>query len=143
MSSVNKVHLLGRITQKNDAKQTQGGMMILPFSLATNRRVKKGDEWDEEATFHNIIAFGKTAEALEKYTAKGDLLYIEGRISNRSWEKDDGTKGYRSEVVVETFQFMPKNKKADGTASTQSSGKGRPQEEDPDAEEPTLDDLPF
>lgn len=117
--------------------------MILPFSLATNRRVKNGDDWDEEATFHNIIAFGKTAEALEKYTAKGDLLYIEGRISNRSWEKDDGTKGYRSEVVVETFQFMPKNKKADGTAPAQSSGKGRPQEEDPDAEEPTLDDLPF
>lgn len=107
--NINKATLCGRITKDLEVKVLSNGNKILSFGLATNRVWKDQQGTKHEDTcFHNIISFGKTAENIAQYCGKGDELYIEGRIQNRTYDKQDGSKGYVSEIVLETFQFGQK-----------------------------------
>lgn len=114
--NINKATLCGRITKDLEVKSLSNGNKVLSFGLATNRNWKdqQGTK-HEDATFHNIIAFGKQAEVITQYCAKGDELYIEGRIQNRTYDKQDGTKAYVSEVILENFQFGQKREKKENT----------------------------
>lgn len=114
--NINKATLCGRITKDLEVKSLSNGNKVLSFGLATNRNWKdqQGTK-HEDATFHNIIAFGKQAEVITQYCAKGDELYIEGRIQNRTYDKQDGSKAYVSEVVLENFQFGQKKEKKENT----------------------------
>lgn len=109
--NLNQVNLIGRVTADPEVKSLPSGISVANFSLATNR-VWKNDkgEKQEDVQFHNIVAFGKTAEIAEKYVSKGMLLYVGGRIQTRSWEdKDSGKKVYRTEIILETLQLPPKS----------------------------------
>jgi len=64
----------------------------------------------EETDFHNITAFGKTAETIGQYVVKGQELYVGGRVKYSSWDKQDGTKGYRTDIIATNFQFGQKPK---------------------------------
>jgi single-strand DNA-binding protein len=111
--NLNKVFLIGNITKDIELKTTPGGNMVASFGLATNRTWKgKDGTKQEQATFHNIVAWGKTAEVIKQYCVKGSMIMIEGRIDNRTYDKKDGSKGYISEVIVENFQFGPKKESA-------------------------------
>ena len=114
--NINKATLCGRITKDLEVKSLSNGNKVLSFGLATNRNWKdqQGTK-HEDATFHNIIAFGKQAEVKTQYCAKGDELYIEGRIQNRTYDKQDGSKAYVSEVVLQNFQFGQKKEKKENT----------------------------
>lgn len=114
--NINKATLCGRITKDLEVKSLSNGNKVLSFGLATNRNWKdqQGTK-HEDATFHNIIAFGKQAEVITQYCAKGDELYIEGRIQNRTYDKQDGSKAYVSEVVLQNFQFGQKKEKKENT----------------------------
>jgi len=114
--NINKATLCGRVTKDLEVKSLSNGNKVLSFGLATNRNWKdqQGTK-HEDATFHNIIAFGKQAEVIKQYCAKGDELYIEGRIQNRTYDKQDGSKAYVSEVVLENFQFGQKKEKKENT----------------------------
>lgn len=82
------------------------------FSLATNRTWADQDgNKQEEVQFHNIVVFGRQAENCAQYLHKGDAALVEGRLQTRSWEDDNGTKHYRTEIVAERVQF---GAKADG-----------------------------
>ena len=107
--SVNKVFILGRVGKDpqvshiNDTKKVS-------FSMATTDRAyttKGGVNVPEKTEWHNIVAWRNLAEVCEKYVHKGDLLYIEGKITNRSWEKD-GTTHYITEIVAEVVELFPK-----------------------------------
>ena len=81
------------------------GQQLASFGLATNRTYKDKSGQKQEATeFHNIVAFGRPAEIIAQYMKKGRPLFVEGRIQTRSWESD-GKKNYRTEIVVDNFQF--------------------------------------
>jgi len=99
--NINKVILYGNITKEIELKSLPSGMTIASFSLATNRQGKE----TMEVEYHNIVAFGKQAEAINQYTKKGNGLYVEGRLQTRSWDGQDGKKNYRTEIVLENFQF--------------------------------------
>jgi len=132
--NLNKIFLIGNITKDIELKTTPGGNSVATFGLATNRRWKgKDGQQQEQATFHNIVAWGKTAEVISQYCTKGSLLMIEGRVDNRTYEKKDGTKGYISEVIVENFQFGPKA----GGATTRTSS---PKEYDGEENIPVVED---
>lgn len=104
---INKVSLYGNLTRDPEVKALPGGTQVVSFGLATNRTFKnKEGQQQEQTEFHNIVAFGRTAEVMGQYLKKGRPAYIEGRIQTRSWEKD-GVKQYRTEIVVDTFQFGP------------------------------------
>jgi single-strand DNA-binding protein len=103
----NKVQLIGRLGAKVEIKNLDGGKTLGKVSLATNEYYKnqKGERV-EETTWHNLVAWGKQAELLDKYTDKGSEIAIEGKLSNRSYEDKEGNKRYISEVVVHSILLM-------------------------------------
>jgi len=105
---LNKAFLYGNLTRDPELKSLPSGTKVVSFGLATNRTWKDKDGVKkDDTTFHNIVAFGKPAELIAQYLKKGRPVFVEGRIANRSWDDKDGTKKYRSEVIVENFQFGP------------------------------------
>jgi single-strand DNA-binding protein len=105
--SLNKVFIYGNLTRDPDLKALPSGGQVVNAGLATNRSYKDKNGGRQEATeFHNIVAFGRTAEVIAQYCKKGRPLFVEGRLQTRSWDdKDGGKKNYRTEIIVETFQF--------------------------------------
>ena len=106
---LNKAILYGNLTKDPELKSLPSGIKVVNFGLATNRTWKDKNGVKQESTsFHNIVAFGKTAEIMAQYLKKGSGAFIEGRIETRSWDdKNDGTKKYRTEIIVDNFQFGP------------------------------------
>ena len=106
--SVNKVILVGHLGRDPELRATQSGQSVCNFSLATTERFTGRDGQSREQTeWHNIVVWGKPAEACGRYLKKGSQSYIEGRITNREYEARDGSgKRYRTEVVVQRVQFL-------------------------------------
>lgn len=105
MSDIFKVIGNGRLVKDVELKQTTSGTRVGSFSIAVNR--KYNDK--EETSFFNCVAFGKTAEIIAQYVKKGHRIGIDGRLVQRSWEKD-GQKRSTVEIVVENFQFLESRK---------------------------------
>ena len=101
--NLNKTFLIGRVTKDVEVLSTTSGKKVAKISLATNQFMGKDKE--DKTVFHNIVAWGTTADVAEKYVTKGQEIMIEGRIDNRSYKKKDGSNGYISEVVVEKLQL--------------------------------------
>ena len=100
--SVNKVTLLGNLGKDPEIKFLPSGQAVANFSIATTDRYKdKAGEWQDRTEWHNVVAYARTAEIVRDYVKKGNKLYVEGRLTTRSWDdKDTGKKVYRTEVVV-------------------------------------------
>jgi single-strand DNA-binding protein len=106
---INKAILYGNLTRDPEIRALPSGIQVASFGIATNRVYKdKNGVKQEQAEFHNIVVFGKQAETAAQYLKKGQGVFIEGRIQNRSWDDKDGQKKYRSEIVAERVQFGPK-----------------------------------
>ena len=85
------------------------GRKAAQFSLATTERYRdRNNEVKEQTEWHNIVAFDKTAELIEKFVTKGMLLYVEGKLRTRSWDDQNGVKRYVTEVLVNGIQFLEK-----------------------------------
>lgn len=100
----NKVMLLGRITKEIELRYTQSNKACTSFSIAVNRPYKNGEE--KQTDFINIVAWGNLAENLNKYTSKGSLVGIEGRLQTRTYEASDGKKRAITEVLASNIQFL-------------------------------------
>ncbi len=102
---MNKTLLIGRTTKDPDIRyaQSEQPMTIARFNLAVDRRFKK--EGEQSADFISCVAFGKTAEFIEKYVFKGTKIAVEGRIQTGSYTNKDGNKVYTTDVVVEQVEF--------------------------------------
>lgn len=108
---MNKVLLVGRFTKDPEIKYANSGLTIASFNVAVDRKYKK--EGEQSADFISCKAFGKTAEFIEKYFHKGMKIGIEGRIQTGSYQKDDGTKVYTTDVVCDGVEFV-ESKSSDG-----------------------------
>jgi len=107
--NVNKVFLIGRITNDITLRVTPAGQSVASFSVATNRTwVDKAGQKQESAEFHNIVVWGKQAELCNQYLGKGREVFIEGRLQTRSYQAQTGEKKYRTEVICERVQFGAK-----------------------------------
>jgi single-strand DNA-binding protein len=114
--SVNKVTLIGRIGQEPEIKQVNDNFKVAKVSLATSEKFKEKDGQQTEKTeWHNLVAFNKLAELFEKYVHKGDLLFVEGKLQTRSWEKD-GKKFYATEILVNQIEFLQSKNTSQGTS---------------------------
>lgn len=102
---MNKAIIIGRITANPELRTTQSGNQNTTFSLAVNRNYTKEDG-TKETDFINCTAWKKTAENIVKYCSKGSQIAIEGRIQTRSYDAQDGTKRYVTEVLVEQCTFL-------------------------------------
>lgn len=101
---MNSVQLVGRFTRDPEVRYSDGGSTIARFSLAVDRRFKS--ENGPTADFPNCIAFGKTAEFIEKYFRKGMRIGVQGRIQTGSYTNQEGVKVYTTDVVVENCEFV-------------------------------------
>ncbi len=119
---INKALVYGNLTRDPEIRALPSGQQVASFSLATNRVYKdKEGRKQEKVEYHNIVAFGRSAELIGQYMKKGKPLFVEGRLQTRSWESD-GRKNYRTEIVVDNFQF------GDGGRTGVSSASGAPSE---------------
>jgi single-strand DNA-binding protein len=106
MKTVNKAILLGHVGKAPEVKTTGGGTIVANFSIATSDRHKDAQgNWQDDTQWHDLVAFGRTAEIVRDYVLKGSKLYVEGRIHTRTWEKD-GQKHYRTEIVANELVLL-------------------------------------
>jgi single-strand DNA-binding protein len=121
--SVNKVILLGNLGKDAEVKALESGTPVANFSLATTERYKdKRGEWQDKTEWHNLVAYGRTAEIVRDYTEKGSKVYVEGKLSTRSWDDEDtGKKIYRTEVVVLDVGLLS-NKNGSSNGSSDRAG---------------------
>lgn len=101
---MNRAILAGRLGRDPEGRETRAGSVVT-MSIATNERRKEGDQWVDAVEWHRVVCFGRTAENVEKYLAKGSQCIVEGRIKTSTWEKDGETK-YRTEIVAERVEFV-------------------------------------
>lgn len=101
---MNSVQLVGRFTRDPEVRYSNGGSTIARFSLAVDRRFRSED--GPTVDFPNCVAFGKTAEFIEKYFRKGMRIGVQGRIQTGSYTNQEGTKVYTTDVVVENCEFV-------------------------------------
>ena len=111
MNNLNNVALVGRVTADTKLQFTGRDNPYIFFSVAVNRSVKKGESWEDEASYIDCQLYGKSAEALEKYLTKGKLVSLEGALRQNRWEKD-GQKFSRLVVIVRDLQLLGGGDKA-------------------------------
>ena len=99
--SLNKVMLIGNLTRDPEMRYTPQGAGVCTFGVATNRNwTTDAGEKKEDVEFHNIVAWNKLAEICSQLLKKGRKVYVEGRLSTRSWQAQDGAQKQRTEVVI-------------------------------------------
>lgn len=124
--NLNKAMLIGNLTRAPEVRTTPSGQTVCSFGLATNRRYTDGQgNKQDQAEFHNLVAWGKLAEICGQYLTKGKKIYAEGRLQTRKWQAQDGTEKQRTEIVLETMQMLDR---AGGASSTAGSAGATSQE---------------
>lgn len=142
--NLNKAFIIGNLTRDPELRSLPSGVPVTSFGMATNRVFKdKTGQKKEDVQFHNIVAFGKQAEIAKQYLFKGSSVLIEGRIQNRTWEAQDGTKKNRTEIICERLQLGPRRAER-GAAPEKEQNKPEALEtiEYPE-EETNPEDIPF
>lgn len=146
MSGVNKVILVGRLGKDPEVRHLENGATVANFSIATSETYKdrQTGEKREQTEWHNVVLWRGLADVAEKYVKKGDMIYVEGKLRTRSWEKDGVTR-YTTEVVGDNMTML-----GGGGGSSQSQGGdySNQQQSQPSTPAETTasdatDDLPF
>lgn len=140
--SINLAIITGNVTRDPELKYTPSGSAVCTFGVATNHSVKKGDVWEDQPTFHNVVVWGKIAEFLSNTLKKGMKVSLTGRISNRSYDAKDGIKKYISEIIADTVIPFTDRK----SASSSDNSPSEPQSQTvPDVVEDIVipDEMPF
>jgi single-strand DNA-binding protein len=121
---LNKVLLYGNLTRDPELRALPSGQQVANFSLATNRTYTDKEGRKQDLTeYHNIVAFGRQAEVIGQYMKKGRPIYVEGRLQTRTWEAE-GKKNYRTEIVIDSFQFGPSAPGSAGGEARSNYGSG-------------------
>lgn len=137
--NLNKVLLVGRVTQDPQIKYTNTGTPLCRFGLATNRVYldKETKQRKEIPEYHNIVLWRRLAEIASQYLRKGSLVLIEGRLNTRKWEKTPGQMNFRTEIIGERMQLGPKS------ARESASFEDIPIIEEENEEELKVEDIPL
>src|SRR5574343_601738 len=125
MASFNKVVLIANLTRDIQLRYTPGGAAVCDVGIAVNDKVKKGDQWVDEACFIDVTFFGKTAEVASQYLSKGSSILVEGRLKFETWEKD-GAKHSKHKVVCDKMQMLGGKGAGSGGGSAQTSQESQP-----------------
>lgn len=105
--NLNKVMLIGNLTRDPESRNIASGSNVTNFGIATNL-VWTDDQGQKQqkVEFHNIVVWRKLAEICDKYLKKGSKIYVEGRLQTSSWDAEDGTKRYKTEIVMENMIML-------------------------------------
>ena len=148
MKSVNMVILMGNMTRDAELRYTPNGKAVSSFGLAVNRVYKDAaGEKQSSVDFFDVVAWGKLAEIISQYGKKGQGLHLIGRLQNRSWEAQDGSKRNKTEVIATEVSLIGGKGNDSATVDPPSPEKGVdepvPEEAPIKEEEISIDDIPF
>ena len=147
--NLNKVMLIGNVTQDPELKKIPSGQSVVSFGVATNRQWtdKVSGEKKKQVEFHNLVAWGKLAEIVGQYIKKGSKIYIEGRLQTRSWDDQSGAKKYKTEIVAENMIMLDRAGTGTDTNNTptNSTNSNEGEQPAPSQSEPEInvEDIPF
>lgn len=139
---MNKVCLTGRLTRDPELRETTNGICQTRFTLAVNRKTTNSNG-EREADFINCVAWRGAAENIFKYFSKGNQIGITGRIQTGSYDRQDGTKAYTTDIIVDEFDFLDKKEDKPKQVEQQPKTEEDPFKEFADEVELGPDDLPF
>ena len=150
MSGVNKAFLVGRLGKDPEVRHLESGVAVANFPLATSETYKDRNtgERKEITEWHNIVLWRGLADVASRYLHKGDMVYVEGKIRTRSWEKDGITR-YTTEIVGDNMTMLTPKGSAGTTAETQALHNNTPAQVENPVQTADLsqgeetDDLPF
>lgn len=141
MAGVNKVILVGNLGKDPEVRHLDNGRAVANFSLATSETYKnKQGERVTTTEWHNVVLWTPLAEIAEKFLKKGGQVYIEGKLTTRSWDDQDGNKRYTTEVVGREMTLL--GGRPDGSSSG-DSGNNMAESPVSNIPEDDTDDLPF
>lgn len=149
--NLNKAIIIGNLTQNPEVRKTPTGKSVASFTIATNNVwVNQNGEKQEQAEFHSIVAWGKLADIVGQYLAKGRLCMVEGKIQTRNWLDQNGTKHWKTEIIAENIQLGPKlnnnlvnnNYQKSETSNNEIYYK-EPTSDNNNEEEIKIEDIPF
>lgn len=151
MANLNKAMIIGRLGQDPELKNNDGTNPVCNFSVATNEtwKDKTTGEKVERTEWHNIVIWGRLAEVASQYLRSGSQVYLEGKMQTRSWEDDNGTKRYKTEVVANKMEFMDSKSnethepEASPAMDSLSNARAKFETNDQRSDNATKDDIPF
>ncbi|MCY3602742.1 MAG: single-stranded DNA-binding protein [Chloroflexi bacterium] len=114
--TINRVELLGRVGADPDLKYSQNGTAITTLRMATDRRRQNGET---EADWHNVVCWGKQAEAVAEYVRKGNRLYVSGSLAQNTFETEEGQRIHRTEIHAQEVVFLDSNGNGNGRSAEQ------------------------
>ena len=146
--NLNKVFIIGRLTQDPEVRSTQSGQSVATIRMATNRVwTDKAGQKQEGTEFHTIVAWGRLGEIAGQYLKKGGLAMFEGRLQTRSWVDQSNNKRYTTEIVAESLQMGPRSAGSQSVGGNSSNSGGfqpRPAVSDIKKSSPVADaDIPI
>lgn len=141
---LNRIILIGRLTANPELKSTTTGKSVTSFSIAVERNYNRTGE-ERKVDFFNIVCWNSTAEFVCRYFAKGNMIALEGKLQSRTYQANDGSTRYVTEIVTDTVSFTGERvQKANNNTKDSSSTTSEQPPLQPDFENmPMDDDLPF
>lgn len=135
--------VIGNLTRDPELRSLPSGIKVTTMSVATNRVWKdQSGQRKEQTDYHNVVVFGRQAETAAQFLKKGSQVLVEGRMQTRSWDAQDGTKKYRTEVVADRVQFGSKGSGGEGYQKSPATTTGKaPATEEIDTIEYPEDDI--
>lgn len=110
---INKVTLVGYLGKDPELRHLENGSSVAQFSVATSENYRdKAGEWQSVTEWHNVVCWRALAERVEKNLKKGNLIYIEGKISTRKWQDKDGNDRYSTDIVANTYRKLEKREES-------------------------------
>jgi single-strand DNA-binding protein len=142
--NINSVVLVGNLTRDPELRHTPSGTAVTTLRIAVNDRVKRGEEWTDAAYYFDVTVWGRTAENCAQYLAKGRPVGVQGKLTWREWDAQDGSKRQSVEVVADNIQFLGSRGEDGGGGGQQfvPSGAAQPADDFP-AAAAADDDIPF
>ncbi|MGA2967715.1 MAG: single-stranded DNA-binding protein [Candidatus Levyibacteriota bacterium] len=131
--SLNRVQLIGNLTRDPELRYTPSGTAVCSFSIATNRNwTTDTGERKEEVEFHRIVAWNKLAELCSQFLTKGRKVFVEGRLTTRSWTAQDGTQKQTTEIIINDMILLDNRRNGEQEVVSEESVS----EEEPKAKTP-------
>jgi single-strand DNA-binding protein len=141
--NINSVVLVGNLTKDPELRHTPSGTAVTTLRVAVNDRVKRGEEWTDAAYYFDVTVWGRTAENCAQYLAKGRPVGVQGKLTWREWDAQDGTKRQAVEIVADNIQFLG-GRDGDAAGAQQFVPQGATQAADDfPAAAAADDDIPF
>lgn len=141
--NLNKAIIVGRVTANPELRKTSNGNSVTTFGVATNRVWNDaGGARKEETEFHNIVAWGRTAEVASQFLTKGSLVMVEGRLQTRSWQDKQGVNHKTTEIICERLQLGPRPMGGGAASGTGAFSQRQPREESRNSQTASQEDIP-